>query len=65
MTKSKIVGGMRFKDLAMFNDSLLAKQVWRLLHNQDSLFYKVFSPMPQSWRLQIQEWDPILGRVFS
>ena len=42
MTKSKIVGGMRFKDLSMFNDSVLAKQVWRLLHNQDSLFYKVF-----------------------
>lgn len=30
------------QDLDMFNDSLLAKQTWCLLHNKDSLFYKVF-----------------------
>ena len=42
MTKSKAIGGMGFWDLAMFSDSLLAKQVWRLLHNKTSLFYKVF-----------------------
>lgn len=33
---------MSFKDLALFNDALLAKQAWRLLHNKDSLFHKVF-----------------------
>ncbi|XP_075636851.1 uncharacterized protein LOC142609107 [Castanea sativa] len=42
MTKSKTIGGMGFQDLAMFNDSLLAKQAWRLLNNKTSLFYKVF-----------------------
>ena len=42
LTKSKHEGGMGFRDLALFNDSLLAKQAWWLLKNQDSLFYKVF-----------------------
>ena len=42
MTKSKMVGGMGFRDLALYNDSLLAKQAWRLQHNTSSLFYKVF-----------------------
>ena len=42
MTRSKTIGGMGFRELALHNDSFLAKQAWRLLHNTDSLFYKVF-----------------------
>lgn len=42
LTRSKIEGGMGFRDLALYNDSLLARQAWLLLKNQDSLFYKVF-----------------------
>ena len=33
---------MGFRDLAMFNDSPLAKQAWCLLQNTTSLFYRVF-----------------------
>ena len=42
MTKSKLVGGMGSRDFSMFNDSLLAKQTWRLLKNPNSLLSRVF-----------------------
>lgn len=41
MTKSKWRVEWGF-EMAMYNDSLLAKQAWRLLTDKDSLFYKIF-----------------------
>ena len=33
---------MGFKYLCKFNEAMLAKKVWRLVHDKTSLFYKVF-----------------------
>jgi hypothetical protein len=41
MDVAKDKGGLGFRDLSMFNTALLAKQVWRILKNPDSLVAKI------------------------
>ena len=41
MCCSKLDGGLGFKNLESFNLALLAKQWWRVIHNEESLSFKV------------------------
>lgn len=40
LCQPKSLGGMGFKELQKFNEAMLAKQVWLLIDNQTSLFYR-------------------------
>ena len=42
LCKPKEQGGMGIKDLSRFNDALLTKQTWQLLHDKSTLFYPIF-----------------------
>ena len=43
LCSSKLLGGIGFRDLHQFNDALLGKQVWHLIHEKETLSYKVFN----------------------
>lgn len=42
LCEAKEVGGLGFKEIEKFNDSLLAKQVWRMINNPNSICHRVF-----------------------
>ena len=44
MCQHKDKGEMGFKDLTMFNEAMLAKFAWRLLHDDNYLFFHSFLP---------------------
>ena len=42
LCQDKDMGGMGFKEIEKFNDASLAKQVWRMINNPNSLRHRVF-----------------------
>lgn len=41
LTRSKAVGGLGFRDIRAFNDSLLAKTSWRILNKPEGLLSRI------------------------
>ena len=64
---SKLEGGMGFKNLKLFNQALLAKQCWRLIHHPNTLIGHIFKaryfPGSSLWRPQSQTTLHLLGEV--
>lgn len=42
LCNAKEDGGLNFRDMETFNDALLAKKIWRLLKNSDSMVARVY-----------------------
>lgn len=56
MNTSKRNGGLRIKDLALFNQALFAQQCWRLITQPNSLFARFFESkyFPNSHSLMLK-----------
>ena len=68
MCRRKSEDRLGFKDLKVMNLALLGKQCWRLVTQQNSLFYKVFKGKYfRSGTFFLLKWDQIhlgLGEVY-
>ena len=58
LCKSKLYGGMRFRNLEAFNLALLAKQGWQILSNPNSLMARVY-------KAKYFPYDDILNAKFG
>ena len=56
---------MSFKDLCKFNEAMLAKQVWRLIQDTSSLFYRVLKEKYFPNCSIFYHLDRLLGKVSS
>ena len=67
LCKSKLKGGMGFKNLQAFNLAMLAKQGWRLLENPNSLVARMYKakyyPYGMFLKLVWGVAHPLLGEV--
>ena len=70
LCEAKEVGGLGFKEIEKFKDALLAKQVWHMINNPDSLCHRVFKArfFPESSILEVRDsncglyaWKSILS----